>query len=81
MEMDSDEGRIQHFDEGSWRLTVKNPLVGYRYRLRWTIPAQSPDEPVRGETRQGRQSRLAMDENPTSGHDKAQVAFGLLVDG
>jgi len=79
-EMDAAEGAKPYFDEGIWRLTVERPVVGYRYRLRWTIPGRRPEEPVRCETEQWRQLLLAMADNPTSGHDKAQIVFNSVAD-
>ncbi|MCL2715917.1 MAG: metallophosphoesterase [Alphaproteobacteria bacterium] len=80
-EMDTAEGRIPYHDKGGiWRLTVKRPVVGYRYRLRWTIPGGCPEEPVPGETEQWRQLLLHMADNPSCVNDRAQTAFSSFAD-
>jgi len=80
VEMDAAVRFVPYFENGIWRLPVERPIVGYRYRLRWTIPGQRPGEPVCGETKQCQQLLLAMADNQTSGHEKVQIAFSALAD-
>jgi len=79
-EMDAAEGKIPYHDKGGiWRATVKHPIVGYHYRMRWPIPGECPEEPVPGETEQWRQMLLHMADNPSGVDDRAQLVFSWLA--
>ncbi|MCL2715801.1 MAG: metallophosphoesterase, partial [Alphaproteobacteria bacterium] len=79
-EMEAAEGKIPYFDKGIWRFTVKRPVVGYGYRVRWLIPGGCPKEPVPGDTRDWRKLALAIVDNPGSGNEEALLAFDSLAD-
>jgi hypothetical protein len=82
-EMDAEEGHAPHHDrnDGMWHLTIRRPVVGYRYRLRWPTPGAPPDEPVLGETLQSRQLLLEMADRaaPTPADKRATHVFDLLA--
>jgi hypothetical protein len=83
-DMEVEEGRAPHYNpaDGMWHLEINRPVVGYRYRIRWSTPGVAPDEPVHGETLQWRELLLAMADRPqpTPADGRAQHVFGLLAD-
>ena len=83
-DMEAEEGRSPHYNhaDGTWKLVIHRPVVGYRYRLRWPTPGAPPDEPIPGETLQWRELLLDMGDRtePTPADVRAKHVFGLLAD-
>jgi hypothetical protein len=59
-DMEEEERRFLRFypSQRRWELRLKQPVVGYRYQLRWRTPGSAPPEPIPGETRQYRRELL-----------------------
>ena len=71
--------------KGCWRLVVRHPLVGYRYRLRWQLPGTRPGEPVPSTTQQWREllvkvANRAEAYEPTAADAEITRLFGELGD-
>ena len=51
-DMEAEEGRHLRFvpSDGRWQLAIRQPLVGYRYRIRWPCPDTPVEAPIAGET-------------------------------
>ena len=68
-------------DSGHWRVTIRRPIVGYRYRIYWPLPGDQPNEGVFGQTQQWRETLLAMADRvaPSSRDQEARSTFALLA--
>lgn len=68
---------------GRWQITIRRPIVGYRYRLYWALPrSPRPAEPVAAQTQQWREALLAMADRtvPADRDVKAAEKFAELAD-
>lgn len=72
-------------DEKVWKITVANPLPGYKYQMRWRTAEHDPDERVRGEVLSQRKALLASVQRRGSGTGteldaRAQRVFAELAE-
>lgn len=83
---DEEETRLRYLaSEDIWRLTIEQPMVGYRYQLRWRTPGTKPHEPIPSETLQWQDSLLQMGKRvacgkPAEADRKAEEVFDILCE-